>query len=191
MLRQQDALHLAGIFQLALDRALLMRLAVDPRIADSEGRLLGRRAKNREVVSGEMAVLVTTGDDQDAQVFVRVAQRRKEDRDVVGIAGEGITKRRVVFHIPHMDRLAHAQAIPENSLVRGDTGQAQVTFQSPRIALGLFADFHRDPDERRALLGDVGWIEKIVVTVSEVDRTASRGDHLVDAVHDDAGEQGW
>ena len=78
-----------------------------------------------------------------------MAQRGEQHGDIVGVADEGVAKCRMVFHIPHMDGLAHAQAMAEDSLVQGDAGQAQVAFERARIAFRLFADFHRNPDQWR------------------------------------------
>jgi hypothetical protein len=70
------------------------------------------------------------------------------------------------------------------------TREADVAFQRARVAFGLFADLHRDADERRAFLRNVGGQQEAIAGSEEIDRSAAGVDHFVDAIDDDAREHG-
>jgi phosphohistidine phosphatase SixA len=78
--------------KLILHRPFFMSLAMDPRIADGERGLFRRGTKNGEIIGGKTAILMPSGDDQDAQVLSGMAQRGEQSVHIIGVAREGIAE---------------------------------------------------------------------------------------------------
>ena len=96
----------------------------------------------------------------------------------------------MIFHILDVDRLTHGEAVSENPVLNGDARESDMTLKRAWVTFSFFADFHRDADERRAVLGDIGRTQETIVRIDEINGATLGGDDLADAIDDDAGKHG-
>src|SRR5581483_11061180 len=170
LVRQQNALNIAGDLQVVIKSLLFVRFGIDDGVVEGKGGLLGDRFKNDKIVLGERGAAPAVSQGKHTHVLLGVKKRR--NHHCAGAKRAALQSGQLgrLRELVETNRSAGCPGPPKQTFTAGDIVQSNVTFEGNRIGRGLLQNVRGNIHQRRATFGDESGGEFCSGAVGQIER---------------------